>query len=86
MSKNKKQNKSYLLRISNILMLNGGLLNNPGLYSGEMGLVLFFFRYARNTQNALYDEYGFDLIEKIQNSIHQGGRFFEIEKKLFNLS
>ena len=36
-----------------------------------MGLVLFFFRYARFTENELYKEYSFFLIEKIQNSIHQ---------------
>ena len=68
---NNEQNKSYLQRISNILMLNGGFLDNPGLYTGDMGLVLFFFRYARTTKNMLYAEYGFDLIEKVQNNIHQ---------------
>jgi len=46
-------------------------LGNPGLYSGEMGLVLFFYRYSRFSQNDLYSEYCFDLIEKIQNRIHQ---------------
>lgn len=62
---------SYLQRISHILLLNGWFLDNPGLYSGKMGLALFFFRYARHTQCELYSEYGFELIEKIQNSIHQ---------------
>jgi len=68
---NKQQINSYLQRISNILLINGGFLNNPGLYTGEMGIALFFARYARYTQNELYSDYSFDLIEKIQNNIHQ---------------
>ena len=67
---NRQQIQSYLQRISNILLLNGGFLNNPGLYSGEMGLALFFFRYAHFMQNKLYLDYSLDLIEKIQNRIH----------------
>jgi len=60
---------TYLKRISNTLLINGGFLDNSGLFTGEMGLVLFFFRYGRYTQNELYKEYAFKLIEKIQNSI-----------------
>ena len=71
MKNNKNQIKSYLQRISNILLMNGCFLDNPGLYTGKMGLVLLFFRYARYTQNELYSEYSFDLIEKVQNRIHQ---------------
>ena len=61
---------SCLQRISNILMINGGFLDNPGLYTGEMGLVLFFFRYARFTQNGLYSDYGFDMIKRVQIRIN----------------
>ena len=57
-------------QISDILLMNGGFLNNPGLYTGEMGLVLFFARYARYTQNDLYLEYAYDLMGKIQDRIH----------------
>ena len=66
-----KEKKSYLQRIAHILMLNGGFLDNPGLFSGEMGIVLFFARYARFTQNDLYADYFYDLIEKIQSRINQ---------------
>jgi len=58
-------------QISDILLINGGFLNNPGLFSGEMGIVLFFTRYARLTQNDLYLDYAFGLIEKLQCSINQ---------------
>lgn len=62
--------KSCLQRIADALMINGGFLDNPGLYSGEIGVALFFFQYDRFTQNELYMEYGYELIERIQGSIH----------------
>ena len=71
MKQNKNIIKSYLQRISNILMINGGFPDNPGLYTGEMGIVLFFSRYARFIQNELYSDYSFDLIEITQNKLHQ---------------
>ena len=43
--------KLLLQQISDVLITTGGFLINPGLYSGEMGLVLFFARYARYIQN-----------------------------------
>jgi len=71
MQLDEQQIKTVLQRISNILLINGGFLNNLGLFTGEMGLVLFFFRYARFNQNSLYADYSYDLIEKIQSRIHQ---------------
>ena len=65
------QIKSYLQRISNILLINGGFSGNPGLYTGDMGLVLFFSCYARYTQNDLYSEYSHDLIGKMQKRINE---------------
>jgi len=71
MMNQKTQNKeSDLLRISNILLINGGFLNNPGLFYGEMSIVLFFSHYSRFSQNELYLKYSFDLIERIQKSIY----------------
>ena len=70
--KTDKQDICLIVRqIADILMINGGFSGNPGLYAGEMGLVLFFARYARYTHNDLYMDYCFDLTEKIQQSIHQ---------------
>ena len=63
--------KATVQQIADVLLINGGFLSNPGLYSGETGLVLFFSRYARFTQNDLYLDYAFGLIEKIQQRIHQ---------------
>ena len=72
MNFNEQQIKSNLQRITDTLLINGGFLDNSGLYTGEMGLVLFFFHYARFTQNELFSDYGFELIEKVQNRIHEG--------------
>lgn len=69
MGENEQQIKSYLQRIVNKLLINGGFLGFPGLYNGEMGLVIFFTRYGRIMQNELYSDYSFDLIEKIQQRI-----------------
>jgi hypothetical protein len=68
---NEQSPQIYLQRISHTLLINGGFTGNPGLYTGEMGLALFFFRYARYTQNTLFSEYGFYLIDKIQQRIHR---------------
>jgi hypothetical protein len=59
-----------LHRIAHTLLINGGYLPNLGLYSGEMGIVLFFYRYARFTQNEIYAEYGADLLGKIQEKVN----------------
>lgn len=71
MNQSEKHIKSYLKRISNILVINGGFLDSPGLYTGEMGLAVFFFHYASYTKNEIYSDYGYNLIEKMQNRIHQ---------------
>ena len=55
-----------LRQIADVLLMSGNLMNNPGLYTGEMGLVLFFARYAQSTQDDLYMDYAFDLMENIQ--------------------
>ena len=63
--------QSLLQQISDILLMNGSFLGNPGLYTGEMGLVLFFSHYARYTQDDLYLEYAYGLMEKLQTRIHR---------------
>jgi len=68
----KEDIKVILQQISDVLLMNGGFLDNPGLYTGDMGLVLFFARYSRYTKNDLYLEYSFELMEKLQARIHSG--------------
>jgi len=66
-----KEIKSIIRQIADLLMVNGSFLINPGLFSGDMGVVLFFTRYARYTQNELYLDYSYDLIGKIQKRINR---------------
>ena len=71
MERREQDARLILRQISDVLLINGGFLNNPGLYSGEMGLVLFFTRYARFTQNDIYLDYAYCMVDKIQRRIHQ---------------
>jgi hypothetical protein len=66
---NEPDAQSILRKISDVLLINGGFLSNPGLYDGEMGLVLFFARYVHYTKNELYSDYAYGLIEKIRKRI-----------------
>ena len=61
----------HLHRISNTLIINGGYSGNPGLYAGDMGIVLFFYRYALFSQNTIYSKYAFYLLEKTLSKLHQ---------------
>lgn len=59
-----------LQQITNMLLLNGTLVECPGLIHGKTGIAIFFFQYARHTGNELFDDYAFDLIGEIQTQIH----------------
>ena len=45
------------------LIINGTLTEQPGLFYGKTGIAVFFFHYARQTNNKLYQNYAMDLIE-----------------------
>lgn len=52
-----------LRELSDELLLNSSFFESPGLLNGKMGSVLFFFHYARYTQNTLYEEYANELLD-----------------------
>lgn len=62
--------KERLEQIANALLLNGTLVESPGIICGKLGLAIFFFHYARYTENLLFADYAMDLIDKMQNQIH----------------
>ena len=63
--------KEHCLRqIADMLVLNGTLVDCPGLIHGKMGIAVFFFHYARRTGNGLFEDYAMDLIGEIQTQIH----------------
>lgn len=62
--------RQNLQQIANMLLLNGTLIECPGLVHGKMGIAIFFFHYAKYTGNMLFADYALDLIGEIQNQIH----------------
>lgn len=62
--------KQDLCDIADMLLLNGTLTKCPGLVHGKMGIAIFFFHYARYTGNTLFTDYVLDLIQEIQDQIH----------------
>lgn len=59
-----------LQQIVDMLLLNGTLVNCPGLLHGKTGIAVFFFHYARYTGNELFEDYAVDLIAEVQTQIH----------------
>ena len=58
-----------LEKIVETLVINGTLTDTPGLFYGKTGIAVFFFHYAQQTGNALYQDYAMNLIEGIQEQI-----------------
>lgn len=66
---NKKDNE-LLQKIANHLIINSSFLDNLGLFHGKMGIVIFFYHYARYTNNPLYEEFAGELLDEIFEEIH----------------
>lgn len=58
-----------LQRIANVLMLNASFTDNLGLLNGKMGIAIFFYHYARYTENKSYNNFADDLIDEIYKDI-----------------
>ena len=56
-------------KILQTLIINGTLTEQSGLFYGKTGIAVFFFHYAQQTDNELFQEYAMDLIEEIQKQI-----------------
>lgn len=66
-----EKSKSLLLQqIANHLIINSSFLTDLSLYHGKMGIVLFFYNYARYTKNSVYEEFAGELLDEIFNEIH----------------
>ncbi len=62
--------KQHLQQIADMLLLNGALVDCPGLIHGKTGIAVFFFHYARHAGNELFEDYAMELIEEIQEQIY----------------
>ena len=59
-----------LKQITDMLVLNGTLVDCPGLVHGKTGIAIFFFNYARHIGNGLFEDYALDLIGETQTQLH----------------
>ena len=59
-----------LRQIADMLLLNGTLTYCSGLIHGKMGIVVFFFHYAKYTDNMLFADYAMEVIGEIQSKLH----------------
>jgi len=58
-----------LQRIANMLLLNASFITNLGLINGKMGIAIFFYHYAKYTNNEVYENYAGELIDEIYEEI-----------------
>lgn len=58
-------------RILHILLLKSERLSNLGLLSGKMGISLFFIHYFIKTKQSVFEDYAFELLDKITDEINQ---------------
>ena len=69
MDKLNRSENNVLDQIANHLMKNSHTLKDIGLYHGKMGIALFFFHYARYTENSLYDDFAGELLDEVCNNL-----------------
>ncbi|MDP3442622.1 MAG: lanthionine synthetase LanC family protein, partial [Ignavibacteria bacterium] len=51
------------------LLLNASFIDNLGLMHGKMGIAIYFFHLARETENQIYEDYAGELIDEIYDEI-----------------
>lgn len=59
-----------LRRIANHQMLHGSFCGDPGILNGKMGVVIFFFHYARHTGNTLYEDFAGEMLDEVLEDLH----------------
>lgn len=65
------EEKGLLLnRIANHQLMFGSLNVDSSIVYGRMGLVLFFFHYARYTENTLFEDFGGEILDEVFDDMH----------------
>jgi hypothetical protein len=67
--KTKVDIESRKQRITNVLLLNSSFIDNLGLMHGKMGIAIYFYHLARESQNKIYENYAGELIDEIYEQI-----------------
>lgn len=63
--------KAELQKIANILMLNVHNIDSHSILEGKMGIILFFYNYARYSENDIYTEIADELLDSVFESINK---------------
>lgn len=50
-------------------LMFGSFTRNPGIFQGKMGLSVFFFHYARYTNNPLFEDFAAELLDEVLQMI-----------------
>lgn len=66
------ESTNLLQRIANHNILYGSLNPNLSLFTGRMGIVLFFFHYAQYMKSELYEDFAGELLDDIYEDITDG--------------
>jgi hypothetical protein len=62
--------KNLLHRIADLLLLNSGFTDNPGLMNGKMGIAIFFYHYYRYSGYEIYNEFAGELLDQVYEEIN----------------
>ena len=68
---------ALLEKIANHYLFYGSFHSDLGLYNGKMGMVIFFFHYARYTGNSLYEDFAEEFLNEILESAHRNPHLFQ---------
>ena len=63
-------NDSYVNRIAKHLIVNSSFMDNLGLFNGKMGIVIFFYHFAKYSQKNIYYDFANKLLDEIYSEIH----------------
>lgn len=66
------ENEIWLRRIANYQMMHSSFCGELGLFYGKMGIAIFFFHYARYSNNIIYEDFAGELLDEIIEDIHDG--------------
>ena len=64
------RNDKILGQIAQNLILQSSFINNIGLLEGKMGIVIFFFHYAKYKNNIIFRRFAIELINEIYAEIN----------------
>lgn len=62
--------EEYLQKIVRHLIINSSFCPSLGLYHGKMGIIIALLHYARYTNNSIYTDFAWGLLNEVFDEIH----------------